>query len=419
MSITLMDAFVDYIKLYNTARDDGNSNEAIRLGKKIVEIADSQIDKQNIPESHREYYKQSANKIKEFLAEERIGRPMSFGSKNNSDDITCKDWFDAEIPNLKLSDIAGLKDVKDEFIVNVFAPLTPKYASIYKKYRKDVGLQVLLYGPPGTGKTHIVKCLAGQLGCKIAVVQIKDALAGIVGDGAKIISAVFEQAKKYDKCIIFFDEIDAIAANREGDESRYTKEQLTTLLTNMDGFTAGTKEGQIRIIIAATNRPNILDSAIKRGGRFDTQIYVPLPDLDARIQLVKLALVNGYDEIIPCASDVTIEWIAKRLEGYAGADIKAICKQIAAQPMKREITNLSINKRYVADKITREDCEYILGKYINPITDENLLMFDAYAANMEYVDYLDVLKLRVRKAREEGIKLDPHVERWFNKNDIL
>lgn len=107
-------------------------------------------------------------------------------------------------------------------------------------------------------------------------------MANLVGDGAKIIAEIFEQAKRYDKCIIFFDEIDAIAASRDDDESRHTKEQLTTLLTYMDGFMSGTRKNQIRIIIAATNRPLDIDSAVKRGGRFETQIYVPLPDYDAR-----------------------------------------------------------------------------------------------------------------------------------------
>ncbi|MBQ2716962.1 MAG: ATP-binding protein, partial [Clostridia bacterium] len=297
--------------------------------------------------------------------------------------------------NLNLSDIAGLKDVRDQFVLNVFAPMDPKYAPIYRKYRgEDRGLQVLLYGPPGTGKTHAVKCLAGALGCKIAVVQIKDVMANLVGDGAKIIAEIFEQANKLDKCIIFFDEIDAIAASREGDESTHTKEQLTTLLTYMDGFTGKAKPGQVRIVIAATNRPWTLDSAVLRGGRFDTQIYVPMPDVIAREQLVRLAL--GKDPKvkqrvdIPCAPDVTVEWLASRFEGYAGADIKSICRQAASLPMKREIIALG-NGTPRDDMITRDDFETIFTKYINSTTDEDLMEFDAYRLGMpfdhKYIDY--------------------------------
>jgi transitional endoplasmic reticulum ATPase len=266
--------------------------------------------------------------------------------------------------------------------------MDPKYAEIYRKYRGDEqGLQILLYGPPGTGKTHVVKCLAGAMGCKIAVVQIKDVMANLVGDGAKIIAEIFEQAKRYDKCIIFFDEIDAIASSREGDDSRHTKEQLTTLLTNMDGFTSKAKPGQIRIVIAATNRPWALDSAVKRGGRFDTQIFVPMPDHEARAQLISNALRKGKkgEDEIPCAPDTTVEWLADRFDGYAGADIKAMCRQAASQPLKREI--LALQKGVESpDCITRKDVELVLSRYINSITDSDLMRYDAYSMNMELDD---------------------------------
>lgn len=310
-----------------------------------------------------------------------------------------------------------MENVKDAFKINIFAPLSQKYSHIYKKYRKDMGLQVLLYGPPGTGKTHIVKCLAGQLGCKIAVVKVKDVMANLVGDGAKIIASVFEQANQYDKCIIFFDEIDAIAASRDDEESRHTKEQLTTLLTYMDGFTSGTKPGQIRIIVAATNRPWILDSAVKRGGRFDTQIYVPLPDEGARAKLIALAL--GKDRSvkdrldIPCAADVTLEWLVDKFEGFAGADIKAVCKQIINRPLYREIICLSKTGEEKSDQITRADCEEVLKSYINSITDEMLFQFDSYSANTSYEEYMRTLKARLEKKMASDDELLAHEERWL------
>lgn len=425
MANTIKNSYDQFIQLYNQYRQTGDVSSAVRVAKKIDEIAISQCLRDDIPQQLKDYYSASAAPVREWLAEMNINggarRSNVQSNTEEEDKIKTKDWFDAEVPKLTMRDVAGLQDLRNEFLVNVFAPLSPKYSPIYRKYRKDVGLQILMYGPPGCGKTHIVKCLAGSLGCKIAVVQIKDVMANLVGDGAKIIAEIFEQAKKYDKCIIFFDEIDAIAASRDDDESRHTKEQLTTLLTNMDGFTSATKPGQIRIIIAATNRPWILDSAVKRGGRFDTQIYVPLPDYEARVKLIALAL--GKDKSVkdrlevPCADDVTVDWLARKFEGYAGGDIKAVCKQIINKPLKREIEYLRDNDKRINDCITRADCEEVMEKYINSITDEMLLCFDAYAANMDLFEYLKLFEPKARADRAAGKPLPKHVLRWLDKID--
>lgn len=420
------DSYKELINSYNDYRRTGDNASALRVAHDIVKIADGQCAMDNVHQTYKDYYRSSSASVREFIAQMSMGTAGVQAKKTSgksSDKIKKTDWFAADIPNLSMNDTAGLEDVKNEFIVNVFAPTIPQYAPIYRKYRKDMGLQILLYGPPGTGKTHIVKCLAGQLGCKIAVVQIKDVMANLVGDGAKIIAEIFEQAKKYDKCIIFFDEIDAIAASRDDEESRHTKEQLTTLLTNMDGFTAGTKPGQIRITIAATNRPWILDSAVKRGGRFDTQIYVPLPDYDARYKLISLALgkdtsvKNRLD--IPCADDVTVEWLTEKFEGYAGADIKAACKQMINRPLRREIMNYAKHKTVINDCVTRQDCEEVMCKYINSITDEMLFMFDAYAANLDVLEYLKIYEPKARALRAEGKSLPAHVVRWLNRLDEI
>ncbi|MBO5362802.1 MAG: ATP-binding protein, partial [Clostridia bacterium] len=218
---------------------------------------------------------------------------------------------------------------------------------------------------------------------------------------------------------IFFDEIDAIAASREGEDSRHTKEQLTTLLTNMDGFTSKTKPGQIRIVIAATNRPWALDSAVKRGGRFDTQIYVPLPDPDAREQLVRLALGqdgNVKNRVkVPCASDVTLDWLVERFEGYAGADIKAICRQAVSRPLRREILS-RMNGEWKADCVTRADFEEIFSRYINSITDESLMRFDAYRMNMEYDrEYLRVKCEQIIRRLWTKDVIEQYELRWFKE----
>lgn len=423
MTDSIMESYKEFIALYNQYRNAGDATSALRMAREIDKIAKSQCARKDLPQQIIDYYVSSAAPVREWMASVNVKPVQSANGSSLSeseDKIKSTDWFGADVPNLTMRDVAGLQQLKDEFKVNIFAPLSPKYAPIYRKYRKDVGLQILMYGPPGCGKTHIVKCLAGSLKCKIAVVQVKDVMANLVGDGAKIIAEIFEQAKKLDNCIIFFDEIDAIAASRDDDESRHTKEQLTTLLTNMDGFTSSTKPGQIRIIIAATNRPWVLDSAVKRGGRFDTQIYVPLPDFDARARLIELAL--GKDESVkdridvPCADDVTVEWLAEKFEGFSGGDIKAVCRQIINRPLKREIESLGKTGRVVSDRITREDCECVMNGYINSITDEMLFAYDAYAANMDLDEYIALYESKAREALANGLRLPAHVMRWLGEN---
>jgi transitional endoplasmic reticulum ATPase len=390
-----MPALIDTIKSLvdscHAAFKSGDVNRAVDLGQRAVDFAKGELKNPGINQAHRTYYENVIKEVGAFLKDPKPPvKPKAAGGGSDDGDskITEHDWFSADVPNLRLKDIAGLQEVKDAFIINVFAPQLPGYSDIYSKYRgNDRGIQLLLYGPPGTGKTHTVRCLAGELGCRIAVVKVADTNQKYVGEGAKVIETVFAQAAKYDKCIIFFDEIDSIASSREGDDSRNTKEQLTTLLTLMDGFTKGVKEGQIRIVIAATNRPWALDSAVKRGGRFDTQIYIPLPDIEARRQLVKIGLgkdpsvKNRVD--VPCAPDLSIDAIAERFEGYSGADIKAVCRQAIALPLKREISSFQ-RGAHKNDAVTMADFDTVFSKYINSITDDALMQFDAYRQNMEY-----------------------------------
>lgn len=411
-----------YVIKYNAARDCEDIPNAIKWGQYAVRDASEELKKNSAIDPNRGYYTSVVRTINEFLAnpEAAIKAKATAASSGGEDKIAATDWFAAPIPKLSLRDIAGLKDVKNQLIINAIAPLNPAYSDIYVKYYgTKYGFQLLFFGPPGTGKTFLVKCLAGQMKCKVAVVQVKDAMANLVGDGAKIIAQIFEQAKRYDRCIIFFDEIDAIASSREGEDSRHTKEQLTTLLTYMDGFVSQAKPGQIRIVIAATNRPWALDSAIKRGGRFDRQIYIPLPDREARKTLIKRAL--GKDESVkdrvdvPCAKDVDIDWLVERFEGFSGADITAVCNQAIGKPLEREIC-AKVKGITAPDQLTRADFEAVLSRYINSINDEMLLEFDAYAMNMSYgSDYVRVKSEQVINDLWNNREIEPFAMRWFKE----
>lgn len=388
-----MQNFNKYVELYNAQIADKNYAGAFNTAGLIINYAKAECDKPNINPMFRARYAEQCKIVSDFLEKYKSGKinmNMNTNDNGSSEERPVTQWFSDEVPNLKLTDIAGLQQVKNEFILNIFAPFDPVTGPIYRKYRSDVGLQVLLYGPPGTGKTFAVKCLAGQLGCKIAVVQVKDVMSKYVGEGAKVISEVFEQASKLDKCIIFFDEIDSIATSRDDDESRNAKEQFTQLLTNMDGFTAATKPGQLRIIIAATNRPWALDSAVLRGGRFETKIYMPLPDAPAREKLVSDAFgMNEHAKLkIPVAPDVTVKSLVPLFEGYSGADIKAACRQIATKAMTREIVNAQRGTPK-DDCVTMNDVKTVLKDYIISTSDLEVIRYEAYSKSMELTDYLD------------------------------
>lgn len=396
-----MEILKNHVANYNRAMAEKKYSQVASIAEIIMNYCSKKLN-ENPNSQFAQTYRDKYNSAKEFYDNYKAGKYNRVNVAGGAGAETPKrNWFSDDVPNLKLCDIAGLQKLKNEFIINIFAPFDPNYGPIYHKYRSDVGLQVLLYGPPGTGKTFAVKCLAGELGCKIAVIQVKDLMSKYVGEGAKVVSEVFEQAKELDRCIIFFDEIDSIATSRDDDESRNAKEQFTQLLTNMDGFTAGTKEGQLKIVIAATNRPWALDSAILRGGRFETKIYMPLPDNEARVKLISDAfgMAKGAKLQIPVAGDVTAKELAPMFEGYSGADIKAACRQIASKAMIREISSARSGK-HVPDCVKMDDVKSVLKDYIVATTDEDILGFEAYSKSMSSDAYLEMIISDIEKDKK-------------------
>lgn len=391
---SMISIFNGKVAAFNNAVNERNVAAICELGGDMLRIALEQCANPNVSTTLKDTYKKQCSVVISHLTNVANNPPAVARTDEGAGGATdpyyeTKQWFSDEVPNLNFTNIIGVQEVKDAFMVDVVAPLRPEFQAVYKKFRgNQLGTQILLYGPPGTGKTHIVKCLAGALNCKIAVVQVSEVLASVVGVAEKNMRDIFAQAAELDRCIIFLDEIDSICSDRSSDDSRNTKSILTTMLTCMDGFMKTTKPGQLRIIVAATNLPWKLDSALKRGGRFETQIYVPLPDEPARRKFVEQELSNK-----PHAADVTVEYLAKRLEGYAGADIKAVMKQIANEPLRREVLNI-INEPHKekGEVITLADCEKVLKNYINGITRETLLRFKAYDMGISYEALLRYIK---------------------------
>lgn len=395
----IRDVFNKYVVEFNEANKNGDVDTICDIGPKLISIAaDECISSSSNKNAYRSQIDSIVSVLIKYMKKNITSLSSNKGTSSEDDPdgdpyYSKKQWFSSEVPDLNFTNIIGLQDVKDAFMTDVVAPLRPEFKEIYKKFRGSaLGVQLLLYGPPGTGKTHIVKCLAGALNCQIAVVQTSEVLASLVGVAEKNMRDIFKQASELDRCIIFLDEIDSICSDRESDDSRHTKSILTTMLTCMDGFLKTTKEGQLRIIVAATNLPWKLDSALKRGGRFDTQIYVPLPDLPARRKFVQLEL-----DKVPHADDVSVDYLAERFNGFAGADIKAAMKQMANEPLRREVLNVMHGKGEQGEILTKQDCEKVLRTYINSVSTEMLQRFKAYNLGISYEDYLLKLVNRSKK----------------------
>jgi transitional endoplasmic reticulum ATPase len=248
-----------------------------------------------------------------------------------------------EIPNVKWEDIGGLENVKQELREAVEWPL--KYPDVFKRLGIKPPRGILLYGPPGTGKTLLAKAVATESQANFISVKGPEVLSKWVGESEKAIREIFRKARETAPCIIFFDELDSIAPRRgiHGD-SGVTDRIVNQLLTEMDGMQT-LKEV---VIIGATNRPDLIDPALLRPGRFDRVLYVPPPDEKARLQIFKI-----HTREMPLAKDVNIEELAKITEGYTGADIEALCREAALTAARENIEAKEINARHFMEALKK------------------------------------------------------------------
>ena len=233
---------------------------------------------------------------------------------------------------VRFSDVAGAEEEKQELVEVVEFLKDPKR---YTKLGARIPAGVLLEGPPGTGKTLLAKAVAGEAGVPFFSISGSDFVEMFVGVGASRVRDLFRQAKEKSPCIIFIDEIDAVGRARSKNPSTGGNDErentLNALLTEMDGF--GTNSGVI--ILAATNRVDMLDSALLRAGRFDRQISVELPDLHERKEIFQVHLRN-----VKIDDTIDIDFLARQTPGFSGADIANVCNEsalIAARHNKKQV----------------------------------------------------------------------------------
>ena len=234
---------------------------------------------------------------------------------------------------VRFSDVAGLKEEKEEVAELIDFLKSPKK---FQKLGARIPKGVLLVGPPGTGKTLLAKAVAGEANVPFYFISGSDFVELFVGVGASRVRDMFKEAKRNAPCLIFIDEIDAVGRQRGsgiggGHDER--EQTLNQLLTEMDGF--GANEGII--IIAATNRPDVLDPALLRPGRFDRQVTVSLPDTEEREAILK---VHARDKIL--ASDVDLKSISRRTSGFSGADLENLLNEAALLAVRKNQDNITI-----------------------------------------------------------------------------
>ena len=249
-----------------------------------------------------------------------------------------------QIPDIKWDDVGGLDDVKQELKEAVEWPL--KHPDTFQRLGIRPPKGTLLYGIPGTGKTLLAKAVASESEANFISVKGPELLSKWVGESEKGVREVFRKAKQAAPTVIFFDEIDAIASARSGSDtdSGVTKRVVNQLLTEMDGL----EELEDVAIIAATNRPDILDAGLMRPGRFDRHIQVKEPDEEARIAIFKVHTKN-----MPLAKDVNLKKLAKNTEGYVGADIEAVCREAAMLTLRDNLEANEIPYKYFKQAIEK------------------------------------------------------------------
>ncbi|SDJ61866.1 transitional endoplasmic reticulum ATPase [Halovenus aranensis] len=245
-----------------------------------------------------------------------------------------------EVPDVTWDQVGGLADTKERLRETIQWPL--EYPEVFEQMDMEAAKGVLLYGPPGTGKTLLAKAIANEAQSNFISIKGPELLNKYVGESEKGVREVFEKARSNAPTVVFFDEIDSIATERGQNvgDSGVGERVVSQLLTELDGL----EDLEDVVVIATTNRPDLIDTALLRPGRLDRHVHVPVPDQEARRKIFEV-----HTREKPLAEDVDLDDIAARTEGYVGADIEAVCRE-ASMAASREFIN-SVSPEDVGDSV--------------------------------------------------------------------
>lgn len=289
-------------------RNDGNPEVLLLYAKSLF--------KEGAKEQARDYYHRTLQINASFADEEmdKEFRLRQYGNATDEED----DFDDDEIrmlekPTVNFSQVGGMQLVKEQIELKIIKPL--KFADLYKAYDKKIGGGILLYGPPGCGKTYIAKATAGEINANFINVSIHDVFDMWLGASEQRLHSFFEAARKNAPCVLFFDEIDALGANRNDMKSHAGKHVINQFLSELDGV--GSNNDGV-LILGATNVPWHLDPAFRRPNRFDRIIFVPPPDQDSRKSILEILLQKKP------VNNIDYQTLSKKTADYSGADLKAL-----------------------------------------------------------------------------------------------
>lgn len=265
--------------------------------------------------------------------------------------------------------IAGLEKAKEAFKEKIVLPF--EHPEIFEKFGKKAGGGILLYGLPGTGKTMFAEAASNELNALFIPIKCSDIKSKWYGESERNVKAIFDKARKAGRAIIFFDEFEAIGGKRTDDINNINNNLVSEILAEMQGIESS-KSKSIIMVIAATNKPWAIDSALMRPGRFDEKIYIPLPDFEARKKLFEIQLSK-----LPVADDLDYEYLANITDGFNGADIKEVCEKLKMSAIKDSL------KKGTEQTIGMDNVKKIEKDIKSSVSNEDIVQLQAFETGLK------------------------------------
>jgi len=304
---------------------------------------------------------------------------------------------DSSVPRITYDELGGLKNEVQKIREMVELPM--RHPELFDKIGVEAPKGVLLYGPPGTGKTLLAKAVAGETNSNFTTLSGPEIMAKHYGESEERLREIFTQAEENSPSIIFIDEIDSIAPKREEVSGELERRIVSQLLTLMDGMKS---RGKV-VVIAATNRPDSIDPALRRPGRFDREIEIGIPDEDGRFDILSI-----HTRGMPLDEDVDIKQIAKTTHGFVGADLEVLSKEAAMRSLRKIIPEINLDEEEISKevlqkiKINKDDFTYAL-KEVKPSALREVLV-QIPDVSWDDVGGLDELKEELQESIEWPIK---------------